>query len=56
MKLKLDAEAARELISQHMAQVGRKGGKKRAQVLTKEQRSRIAKQGAKARWKKGGKQ
>ncbi|MEX2617817.1 MAG: RNA-binding protein [Alphaproteobacteria bacterium] len=34
-------------------ELGRKGGKARAEKLTKEQRTEIAKKAAKARWRKG---
>lgn len=33
--------------------LGKRGGKARARALTEEERSKIAKLGAKARWKKG---
>lgn len=35
--------------------LGRRGGKKRAEALTPEQRSAIAKKAAEARWKKAAK-
>jgi len=42
-------------ISEYMANIGRKGGqiggKRRMKTMTKEQRSKIAKKAAKARWK-----
>ena len=43
-------------LSQYMAAIGRKGGqiggKRRLKTMTKEQRSRVAKKAARARWKK----
>ena len=43
-------------LSQYMAAIGRKGGqiggKRRLKTMTKEQRSKVAKKAAKARWKK----
>lgn len=42
-------------LSQYMASIGRKGGqiggKRRLKTMTKDQRSKIAKKAAKARWK-----
>ncbi len=42
-------------ISEYMAKIGREGGKiggkRRMKTMTKEQRSKIAKKAAKARWK-----
>jgi hypothetical protein len=43
-------------LSEYMAAIGRKGGriggKRRLKTMTKEQRSKVAKQAARARWKK----
>jgi len=46
MKKKLSAAVA----------LGRRGGKARAKKLSKQERSEIARKGAQARWRKGGKQ
>jgi hypothetical protein len=43
-------------LSEYMAAIGRKGGqiggKRRLKTMTKEQRSKVAKRAARARWKK----
>lgn len=50
------APASRALVSQVMAEMGRKGGriggKRRLETLTGRRRSQIAKQAARARWSK----
>lgn len=50
---------SRSLISQYMAKIGSKGGKiggkRRLKSMTAEQRSKIAKRAAQARWRKKGK-
>jgi hypothetical protein len=39
--------------NQAAVELGRKGGKARAEALSKKQRRQIAKAGAKSRWKRG---
>lgn len=46
-----EADDGKDKAAQSM---GRRGGKARAEKLTAEQRSAIAKKAAKSRWKKGG--
>lgn len=46
--MKIDKEQLRE----YMRQVGRKGGKARAKVLSPEERRAIGKRAAQARWNK----
>jgi len=45
-------KASRETVRRIMAGFGRLGGKRRAEVLTKEQRREIARKAATARWGK----
>jgi len=47
-----EIEDEREL-SSAAAEMGRKGGKKRAENMTPERRSEIAKKAAEKRWKRG---
>lgn len=47
-----DAETVTHVMKEMGRRGGLKGGKARAEKLTPEQRSEIAKKGAKARWKK----
>ncbi|WP_300392247.1 hypothetical protein [Henriciella sp.] len=48
-----EEDDSKDEVSSAAAQMGRKGGKARAEKLTKEQRSEIAKKAAAKRWKKG---
>jgi hypothetical protein len=45
-----EVEDEREALSSAAAELGRKGGKKRAENMTPERRSEIAKNAAKRRW------
>jgi hypothetical protein len=47
-----EIEDEREDLASAAAQLGRKGGKARAEKLTPEQRTEIAKRAAEKRWKK----
>ena len=47
-----EEDDSKDEVSSAAAQMGRKGGKARAEKLTKEQRSEIAKKAAEKRWKK----
>lgn len=47
-----EEEDSTDEMSSAAAQMGRKGGKARAEKLTKEQRSEIAKKAAEKRWKR----
>ncbi len=46
------SEEVRRYMSELGKRGGKKGGEKRGRILTKEQRVKIAKKGAKARWSK----
>lgn len=54
--VRLSTEDQPQSVKQYLAEIGRKGGlkggKARAKKLTPDQRSRIAKKAASARWKK----
>ena len=48
-----EVEDERDELTSAAAQLGRKGGKKRAENMTPERRAEIARKGAAARWKRG---
>jgi hypothetical protein len=48
-----EIEDEREELTSAAAQLGRKGGKKRAENMTPERRAEIARKAAAKRWKKG---
>lgn len=52
-----EALPARDAVTKYLAEIGRrggiKGGKARAEVLSKARRKAIARKAAEARWKKG---
>lgn len=47
-----EVEDEREALSSAAAELGRKGGKKRAENMTPERRTEIARKAAEQRWKK----
>lgn len=49
-----EIEDEREELSSAAAEMGRKGGKKRAENMTPERRAEIARKAAASRWKKDG--
>ena len=49
-----EIEDERETLSSAAAEMGRKGGKKRAESMSPERRSEIAKKAAEKRWNKEG--